>query len=83
VRPEPEFPNASRRLRESGSGRVRVFIDEAGMPRSVEVTKSSGFSRLDQAFVVATKKARFKPPTLDGHPISGFAEIPFEFELEN
>jgi periplasmic protein TonB len=77
------YPEASRDNRESGSGTLRVEIDEEGKLRSVVVSKSSGFARLDKAAMAATKKARFKPYTFEGKPATGFANIPFEFKDED
>ena len=80
--PEPEFPRASRRLGESGRVLLRVFIDEAGLPRQVLVAQSSGFARLDAAAVAAMKKARFRPYTENGQATAGWAPAPIDFELE-
>jgi protein TonB len=82
VPPAPEYPRLSRRLNESGIVIVRLYVDEAGVPRSVQVAKSSGHPRLDEAAVAAAQKARFKPYTENGWPAAGWARIPFPFELE-
>lgn len=82
VEPAPVFPRASVRLNESGIVTVRVFVDEAGLPRQVLVARSSGYPRLDEAAVAGVQKARFKPPTENGQPISGWARIDIPFELE-
>ena len=82
VEPAPEYPRLSARNAESGRVMVLVFIDEAGMPRQVQVARSSGFARLDTAAVSAVQKARFRPPTLNGQPISGWANVPIDFGLE-
>jgi periplasmic protein TonB len=76
------YPSTSRRLGESGRVTLHVFIDEAGMPRTVQLNQSSGFARLDDAALSAVKKARFKPPTENGQPIAGWALIPIVFDLE-
>ena len=52
-RVEPVYPPASRRLDEHGAVRLRVLVDERGRPREVQIAKSSGFERLDQAAVTA------------------------------
>jgi protein TonB len=61
---------------------VRVFIDEQGLPRDVQVSQSTGFARLDEAAVTAVRKTRFKPCIENGVAVSGWALIPIEFELE-
>ena len=80
--PVLEYPRASRRFNEAGRVMVRVYIDEAGMPRTVQVSQSSGFARLDDAALAAMKKARFKPYTENGRPTAGWAPAPIDFELE-
>ena len=77
-----EYPRLSKRLAESGRVVIRVFIDEAGVAHTTQLNKSSGFSRLDDAALAAVQKARFKPYTENGRPVSGWAYIPIEFELE-
>lgn len=80
--PVPEYPRASRRAGESGRVTVRVYIDEAGLPRQLQVSRSSGFPRLDEAALAAVRAARFKPYTEDGRPTAGWASIPLAFDLE-
>jgi protein TonB len=80
--PVLEYPRLSRRNHESGRVTVRVYIDTGGLPRTVQVSQSSGFGRLDDAAVSAVQKARFKPYTENGQPIAGWAVIPLDFNLE-
>lgn len=76
------YPRLSIRQREQGIVLVRLLIDEAGLPRDVRVSRSSGFARLDDAAVSAVRKARFKPPTENGRPVTGITNIPVDFQLE-
>ncbi|HSW04120.1 energy transducer TonB [Aquabacterium sp.] len=81
--PVVDYPRLSKRNGETGLVIVRAYIDTTGgSPRSVQVNKSSGHSRLDDAAVAAVHKARFKPYTENGRPIEGWALIPIHFELE-
>ncbi|MBC7939507.1 MAG: energy transducer TonB [Chitinophagaceae bacterium] len=81
--PHVEYPRQSRRSNEAGVVLVRAYIDAAGgAARNVQVAKSSGFVRLDQAAVLAVQRARFKAHTENGRPIEGWALIPIDFELE-
>jgi periplasmic protein TonB len=82
VAPVVEYPRLSRRGREEGRVMVRVWIDEAGMPRTVQVSQSSGHPRLDEAAVAAVQKARFKPYSENGQPTPGWAYTPIDFDLE-
>jgi len=80
--PVLEYPRASRRAGESGRVLVRVYIDEAGLPRTVLVGQSSGHARLDAAALDAVRQARFKPYTENARPTAGWALIPLIFDLE-
>lgn len=80
--PAPEYPRLSRRLGEAGLVVVRVYVDEAGLPRSVQLAQSSGFARLDDAALAGVQRARFKPYSENGVPTAGWARIPIPFELE-
>jgi protein TonB len=80
--PVPEYPRLSIRAGETGRVMLRIYIDEAGLPRSVQVEKSSGHPRLDEAGAAAMKKARFKPYTENGQPVAGYAFVPLDFALE-
>ena len=81
--PQIEYPRLSRRNSETGLVIVRAYVDAAGgAPRSVQIDKSSGHARLDQAALAAVQKSRFKPYTENGRPIEGWALVPLNFELE-
>jgi len=77
-----EYPRLSQRLGETGRVLIRVFIDEAGLARNLQVSRSSGHPRLDEAALAAVRKARFKPYTENARAVAGWAFIPLEFELE-
>lgn len=76
------YPRASRRAGEAGRVVLRVYIDEAGLPRQVQVNQSSGFPRLDEAATAAVQTARFKPYSDNGQPTAGWALVPLTFALE-
>ena len=81
VPPSPVYSRASARMKEAGRVVLRVWIDEGGMPRDVQVATSSGFPRLDDSALAAVRLARFKPYVESGSAIAGWAVIPIEFEL--
>ena len=81
VPPAPVYSRISARMRESGKALVRVFIDEAGLPRNVQLALSTGFTRLDDAALAAVRNCRFKPYLENGLAVAGWAAIPIEFEL--
>ncbi len=80
--PVPEYPRLSIRAGETGRVMLRIYIDEAGLPRSVQVESSSGHPRLDDAGAAAMRKARFKPYTENGQAVAGWAFVPLDFALE-
>jgi len=80
--PVPEYPRLSIRNSETGRVMLRIYIDEAGLPRAVQVEKSSGHARLDEAGAAAMKKARFRPYTENGQAVAGWAFVPLDFALE-
>ena len=77
-----EYPRLSKRLGETGVVMLRIFIDEAGRVREAQVNRSSGHPRLDDAAMAAVQKARFKPPSENGQAVSGYAQVPVDFQLE-
>jgi protein TonB len=81
VAPAPVYSRVSARMRESGKAVVRVFIDEAGLPRNVQLASSTGFARLDDAALAAVRNCRFKPYLDNGVAVAGWAAVPIEFEL--
>ena len=81
--PVVAYPRQSRRNAEAGLVVVRAYVDAAGgTPRTVQINKSSGHPRLDEAALAAVQKARFKPYTEAGQPVEGWALVPIDFELE-
>jgi len=77
-----EYPRLSKRLGETGVVMLRIFIDEAGRVRDAQVSRTSGHPRLDDAAMAAVQKARFRPPSENGQAVSGYAQVPVDFQLE-
>jgi periplasmic protein TonB len=81
--PQLAYPPLSMRRRETGLVVVRAYVGtEGGTPRTVQVERSSGHARLDQAALSAVQQARFRPYAEKGQPVEGWALIPIRFELE-
>ena len=81
VPPTPLYSRMSARMHESGKAVIRVWIDESGLPRNLQLAASTGFSRLDDAALAAVRNCRFKPYVENGVAVAGWAAIPIEFEL--
>ncbi len=62
-------PPASVRLGEFGVVVLKVTVGANGFVSLAEVSKSSGFPRLDNAALQGAKKVKFRPATRDGTPI--------------
>jgi periplasmic protein TonB len=77
--PAPQYPSESRRLGEEGMVLLRVIIDEGGRADRIEIERSSGHSRLDDAARAAVKSAVFRPYIENGVARAVLATIPIEF----
>jgi periplasmic protein TonB len=83
VPPQQVYPETSRRLGESGKVSLRVLVDEHGRAVEVQVTQSSGYSRLDQSAVAAMRAARFAPYLENGVPRSVWAPATITYDLQD
>lgn len=81
--PEPQYPMASRRNQESGTLVLRIQIDVNGLPGKIEVSRSSGYSRLDDAAKNWIASCRFRTATIDGKPVAGWAMQAYTFNLRD
>jgi protein TonB len=81
VPPAPRYPPASRRLREEGEVLVRVLIDTEGRPREIDLLRSSGHARLDEAAIEAVRAALFRPYVTEGRARAAYVRVPVEFAL--
>jgi protein TonB len=78
VFPHPPYPEEARDLRQAGTVVVSVRFDERGRVAAVEVTRSSGYTTLDnptQAFI----RANWRSAPYAGRTVSE----PVEYTLEN
>ena len=81
--PQPEYPSLSRRMGEEGKAVLRVLVNEKGRAEHIELQKSSGSPRLDDAARQAIARALFKPYLEDGRAIAVYAIVPITFQLGN
>jgi protein TonB len=80
--PEPRYPTASRRLGEQGTVQLRVLVSAEGHTVHVDVHRSSGFPRLDEAAAVAVRDWRFVPAQRGTTPVEAHVIVPIVFRLE-
>ena len=81
--PAPSYPTFARKAREQGVVMLRVRVDAAGGVEGIEIHKSSGSQRLDDAALAAVKRWRFAPARMGDRPVSGVALVPIHFQLES
>ncbi len=80
--PQPEYPPISKCMGEEGKAVLRVLVNDKGRPERVELQKSSGVARLDEAARKAALRALFKPFIEDGKAVPAYAIIPINFQLD-
>jgi len=80
--PQPDYPPIAKRMGEEGKVMLRVLVSDRGRPEKVDVQKSSGFARLDEAARQAAMRAMFKPHLEDGRPVAVYALIPINFSIQ-
>lgn len=80
----PPYPRPAVRAGLTGTVWLRVLVDEAGRPASVEVDQSSGHRVLDDAarrHVLA--HWQFQPALHEGQPTQAWGRVPIEFKLDH
>ena len=80
--PRPPYPPISRRLNEQGNTTVRVLIGADGQPQRAEISKSSGFARLDEAAVKTVMGWRYVPGKRGGVADAMWFNVPINWVLE-
>ncbi len=80
--PKPRYPPISRRMREQGKVMLKVLVTPEGRAGAVEISRSSGFGRLDSAAVESVRKWRFVPAKRAGRTVESWVLIPIVFNLE-
>jgi protein TonB len=81
-RVDPVYPAGSRRDGEQGTGMFRVLVDEKGRPTEVQVLKSSGFPRLDDAAMAAIRKWAFSPAMQNSQAVRSWTRVQVTFNLQ-
>jgi protein TonB len=79
--PKPGYPSISQRLGEEGVVMLRVYVSAQGTPDQIQLLKSSGFVRLDQAAQESVARWRFVPARQGKIAIAEWVNIPITFQL--
>jgi len=77
--PPPLYPDAARRMRQSGLVPVEVVVDENG--KVISARALSGPGTLREVAVEAAYRARFSPTKLSGQPVKVTGQINYNFQL--
>jgi protein TonB len=80
-RTPPAYPRRAVELGHEGEVIVEATLDEAGVPRSAHVHRSSGFPLLDAAAVEAVQVWRFVPAQHGGRNVPSRVRLPVRFRL--
>ena len=79
--PEPAYPEASRARGEHGDILLKVEVLTNGRVGRLEMEKSSGYTRLDEAALRTVKGWRFKPALRGREIVACWVNIPVRFRL--
>jgi protein TonB len=82
-RVEPVYPPASRRTGEEGTVTVRVLVDARGRAGEVQLAKSSGHARLDEAAIAAIRKWTFEPAMRGAQAVPAWTTVRVTFQLDS
>jgi protein TonB len=80
---KPDYPVLSRRRGETGTADVRFVVGPTGAIESVELAKSSGYARLDEAALAAMRESACRPYIENGTPVRVTYTQPFGFALDD
>jgi periplasmic protein TonB len=80
---QPIYPPQAVHYRQEGTVMLLVLVGKDGLPKDVGVSQSSGFRILDREAVRTASRWTFRPKTVDGIPVDGYARIPVNFYLNH
>ena len=80
--PKPPYPPISKRLGEQGKVEVRVLINVNGAADKAEISRSSGYERLDQSALSTVLRWRYVPGKRNGVAETMWFKVPINFVLE-
>ena len=81
--PAPDYPAMSRRIGEEGRVLMKVLVSADGAAEEVQIEKSSGSERLDNAAIQAVKRWRFIPANKNNQALSAYVMVPMKFSLDS
>jgi protein TonB len=67
---------------EEGKAILRILVNDKGRAERIQVHKSSGSARLDEAARQAVSHALFKPFVENGRPVAAYTFVDITFQLD-
>jgi protein TonB len=80
---KPRYPMSARRMGQSGQVLLRLFVDQEGAVREVNVVRAEPAGVFDEAAVEAARKWHFSPAMSRGVPVGMWMTLPVRFSLED
>ncbi|MEM5311728.1 energy transducer TonB [Paraburkholderia sp. JHI869] len=80
---QPEYPTLSRRRGETGTAYVHFVVGLTGKIENIELKKTSGSTRLDDAALDAMRQSSCKPYLENGEAVRAAYTQPFDFSLHD
>lgn len=80
--PPPRYPVSARRNGEQGTVTLKILVTRDGLPASITVQATSGYTTLDQAALEAVRGWRFAPARRGTQPVEAWVLVPIVFKLE-
>lgn len=78
--PPPVYPAYSKRMKEQGTVFLLVQVSAQGTPTKVQLHKSSGYERLDEAALASVSQWSFVPAKRGNTPIAASVIVPIHFK---
>ena len=75
------YPSLAIRKKEQGEVQLRILISADGIPRQVEIARSSGSHNLDAAAKKSVMSWRFVPAERNGSAVEAWVIVPIRFNL--
>lgn len=78
----PDYPEIAQQNGWEGRVIVRAYISAEGTVGEAEISRSSGHQELDEAALVAVRRAQFEAATRNGLPVASWIKVPISFALQ-
>ncbi|MBE7636606.1 TonB family protein [Sneathiella sp. P13V-1] len=80
-RTPPVYPRRAYQLGQQGTVMLHALVDNQGRPGDLKVEKSSGYTMLDKAALIAVASWEFEPREEDGRKVKSWVRVPVKFVI--